>query len=128
MVIRMGKYRKRRRKDIEGVIKLLVYPPVIVAALLIRAAKRQARPCEDIPKRAEYSTICLSEKELKIIKKIIENSNKYSWKNVEDIHRLGRCNPYNGEQDRNSSCYGYRVFYDDGYSRLITIAKEHVED
>lgn len=111
---------KNRKKDgYETAIKMIVYPSVILGALLCRSV-RKVTPPEDTRKRGDYSTICLSEKEIKIIKKIILNSNKYSWQNVEDIHRLGKCG--------SSNCYGYRVFYDDGCSRLITIAKEHVED
>lgn len=137
----MGVYRaracqRRRRKDVERALKWIIYPPAIATALVVQAvkssaansAKHESNTKQDRGSRTNSSTYGLSDKELRIINNIIILNRQYSWEDVDNIERLGNCNPITGEMDRNSQHYGYRVFYNDGCSKLVTLPKKKIEE
>lgn len=118
---------RRRRKDDFGILA------VLVGIFIISRYKKKKRkeiivPTDEPIEHPEYSTICLREKELSALKRAISKGNQYTWQNVIDVERIGKCDPRTGEMDRESSCYGYRVLYDNGTQRLISIASEYVEE
>ena len=118
----------RRRKQTDYSLLLLPIALLVISRYKKKKRKEIVVPVDEAIDRPEYTTICLGEKELEAVKRAISSGNQYTWKNVLEIERLGKCDPRTGETDRNSNCYGYKVYYDDRTSRLISIASKYVEE
>ena len=132
---RMQRVKAYKRKQLEKVMKCIIYPPVIATALAVKAIKSRPEnktsneaPSSKHEGQANTSTYGLGDKELRIMRNIIILSRQYSWEDVDYIERLGSCNPLTGQMDRNSNHYGYKIFYKDGCTKLVVLPKKKIDE
>jgi hypothetical protein len=116
----MGRGRKRgyTYDTLKNLIEAMVFTPIIAKALFSHYAKKRRNEYR-VEKESDYDecpTIGLNENELKIIKGLKILNGKYNWQDVADIQRAPYC-----EQ---SECRSYKIFFHDGHSMEVTIAKK----